>query len=272
MQQDWSSSYTCNVQNYNTSLPVIYKTHRLTSNHQQVLPSIQTMLTQPDLLSFRFSDNRNNSSSRPLSPPPIYTVNDAPPLYTAPVNNRQYQQNTSNSSSIQINSSITNTSNYQSAITKDDSLAECEDGPPDYTRSINCPTFIISTPAISKKTTRGRKHPTGYNLFYRHEFSRIHKDNPTLQASEVSKLVSSRWREMEKAEKIPYEKLSRDGAGNKKKRPLNGYHVFCKEIFHSIRQSEPSGDVSSWSKTAGAMWKKLSPDEQLQYRRKAMDS
>jgi hypothetical protein len=265
MQQHWSSPYTWNLQNYSTLLPAI-NAHRITANHQQqVLPSIQTILSQPDLSSFRFC---NNNSTRPLSPPPVYTINEAPPQYTALITNRLHQQNTTNTGTFQFNNSATSTSYYQSVSSKEESRTEC----PDYKHSISCPTFIIKSPAISKKTTRGRKHPTGYNIFYKREFHRIHKTNPNLQASEVSKLVSSRWREMEKAEKIPYEKLSRDGAGNKKKRPLNGYHLFCKEVFHSIQKLEPSGDVSSWSKAAGAMWKQLSQEEQQQYRRKANNS
>jgi hypothetical protein len=213
----------------------------------------------------------NNNLTRPQSPPPKYTINDAPPFYiNSVVNYRQYQRSTAPTSS--IHNSTTHNSNYQIVSSKQSKRAHCIDNPPAYTHSINCPTFIIGNPQISKKSTRSRKHPTGYNIFYRQEFHRIHESNPNLQASEVSRLVSSRWREMDKDEKTPYERQSRSSAGIKKKRPLNGYHIFCKDVFSNIQQQEPSGGVASWSRTAGSMWKQLSPEEQLQYRRRAMEN
>jgi hypothetical protein len=289
-QQQQPPPTQSSLPSYNESL-ILSSTSTQQQQRQATLPSIHSILPPPLPLpqttitsDAHYSYQQYNNyplPPPPSSPPPVYTMEyQTPPVTSPPIlnNNRrnspQYHPYTS-THSLRYNYT---TNNHQIVLNTNEEQpqqqqqgSEVEDRNPDYTHSITCPTFIITSATTKKPTTRGRKQPTGYNVFYKQEFQRVHKSSPQLQASEVSRLVSSKWREMDKAEKSTYETLSKNSGGIKKKRPLNGYHMFCKEVFARIQQQEPKGDVASWSRTAGAMWKHLSPEDQLWYRQRALN-
>ena len=132
----------------------------------------------------------------------------------------------------------------------------------------NSPNLI--TPVAGGKK-RDRKVPTAYNLYYKEEFSVIRKEHPHTPIAELSSMIAERWRTLSKKEQLKFYdkyKVSKQAEG-KKKRPLNAYHLFCKEKFEQIKKDKPDGDVATWSRIAGAMWKNLTIEGQRVYYEKA---
>jgi hypothetical protein len=124
---------------------------------------------------------------------------------------------------------------------------------------------------VVTKKYRDKKAPTAYNLYYKEHFQQVKKDNPDTPMSELSSMVAEQWRMLSKNEQLAYYEKYRQNKGTqeKKKRPLNAYHLFCKEKFEQIKREMPDGDVASWSRVAGSMWKSLEREGQRVYYERA---
>jgi hypothetical protein len=255
----------------------------MVQNHQQMLPQQQQQQQQYTILAPSAGSPRNST---------MYSQNYAfrqqqHPTYTSYANTRIEKQNkmplirhhTSstdipNTGSLSLSPHYTDTvesplSNSlhttNSSIQMSQASSSSNIQEPAYANNVKTPTFTLTQ--TSNKPARERKKPTAYNIYYKEEFQNIRKELPDATISDLSREIASRWRAMNKSEQLKYYEQYKSTAelDRKTKRPLNAYHLFCKEKFEQIKREMPDGDVASWSRVAGSMWKQLSKQERNSY-------
>ena len=110
-------------------------------------------------------------------------------------------------------------------------------------------------------STKGKKYTTGYGFFFREHHHQLLSRDPYATFSDLSKVISSRWRRLSRDQKQVY----RDRV---KKKPFStSYGKFFRNNFKQVKESNPEATFGKISSLMSKKWDALTWHERKQYER-----
>ena len=132
------------------------------------------------------------------------------------------------------------------------------------TFSQDCSDFCSQLPKIDgnvRSTSKGKKYTTGYGFFFREHHQQLLARNPYATFSELSKVIASKWRRLNRDQKQVYR--------NKvKKKPFStSYGKFFRDNFKEVKESNPEATFGQISSLMSKKWDSLTWYERKSYER-----
>ena len=115
----------------------------------------------------------------------------------------------------------------------------------------------------SKRTNRKmKKYTTGYGFFFREHHGNLQGNNQDITFSEMSKIISSKWRKLNEFQKQVYRDKVHKTAFS------SDYGLFFSDNFHSIKTFDANATFGQISTTIAQKWSSLTLRERKAYKTK----
>lgn len=132
----------------------------------------------------------------------------------------------------------------------------------------------------SSTPDKPRRSPSAYSHFQKEKFAELKSSSSDkINVGKVAKDIAAQWKKMSEAEKKPYlasavaSKLAHPPSTKSPKPPskINGYRLFVKENFESVKARNPTVGVKEVMTAMGHEWKAKAQADKDTYNAKAAD-